>query len=168
MKPFHGLIALITISLLIVVVTLLWPENEDSEIQELNEHSYFGGIQMLTGETEVIDGFGEGEFVPGMGGYGRNYRDIRLFAGFSDDPDNRAYKKVSVIHTSNPAHHVFGIGIGDHVSKSEKILKNNHYYQQSNGIWSKDELFIDFKTRNLTIEEIRVWFIDKNLRDRLY
>jgi len=120
-------------------------------------------------ENEVIQLWGQGEYLNAFGGHGREYEDKKIRVGFADDKDNDLYKKVSSLEFSNSSFSIFSVKVGE--IKTDGIAKiltkgfkriGNNSDELVNGEYS-----ISIRGSN-KIEYIQIWFNDKDLNDRIY
>lgn len=159
---------IISITVLVVGVIFVFQLNHLT-IAQANKHLDMGSIKILTKEELIVTELGEGRYLEAMGGYGRAYSSLGVLLGFSDDSDSNAFHKVSSIETENKKHSLFGVSVGDEVSKLAKALERKGYNKdQSSNLYVKRELQITYDEGKGVIKKWRIWYIDKKVRDRSY
>jgi len=136
----------------------------------LNENIELGGIRFGMPEEEVIRLWGEGEYLYGMGGHGREYKEKRIRVSFPGDKDNDLYGKAAQVEFSNPEYSVFQARVGDAREEAAAKLMSAKRVKPSKtaeGVFELGEFVISLRGGE-RIEEIQIWFSDKDLRDRVY
>jgi hypothetical protein len=170
MKKRNFLLLLSSALILTALILSFWHfQNQGIRLKQINDHLDAGGIQLGMLESEVIRLWGPGEYLYGMGGHLRDYKDKNIRVGFSDDSDNDLYQKVSSLEISNSDFSIFSVKVGDDwKAGADKILsKGFKAVDNSNPIFVNGEYFISI-TGQEKIESIKIWFADKDLRDRVY
>lgn len=160
---------LILVLVVLVICILAFFQIDKLVIYQANKYLDVEDIKILTPEEQIIKRLGKGKFVEGMGGYGREYSEIGLFLGFSSDSDSDAFQKVATIETENPNHAFLGVYIGDKVTKFKEVLERYRYSTEPiSGIYIKREIHISFDQEDGVIKKIKIWFKDRDLKDRIY
>ncbi|MFA9556837.1 hypothetical protein ACERII_06020 [Evansella sp. AB-rgal1] len=138
-------------------------------IVQANSNLNVENMKLLKEEKLVLSELGEGRYLEGMGGYGREYSSLGVLLGFSDDSDSNAFHKVSSIETENENHSLFGVSVGDEVSKLSDVLKRKAYSKDLySNLYVKRELHISYDEESGVIKKLRIWYIDNKVMGRLY
>ena len=151
----------------IAIVYMLLQRAEHETYRNLNRNLSADGVELYMPEQRLVEWLGAGEYVEGMGGHGREYAALRLTVSFSGDPDNDFYGRVSQLEFSNPTYSVYGIRPGDPIGRSADLLEEKGYRLSTENIYRNGEYVIQLYGTE-RIESVRMWFDDKDLRDRSY
>lgn len=137
--------------------------------KHLNRNLKAAGVHFNQPEKEVIALLGEGEYMGGFGGHGRDYKERGIRVDFTDDPDGSMYKRVSDVTCYGADCTIYGIKKGDAIADAEAAVLNQNYskledqgYNYKNG-----EYFITLHG-DQQVESITVRFQDPALMDRNY
>lgn len=135
----------------------------------INTNLEVEGIKFGMSEDDVIRLWGPGDYIYGMGGHGREYKDKRIKVSFPEDSDNDFYREVSSLEFSNPNYSIFSIKVGlDRKIAGEKLRSYQFKpVDNSEGLYVNGEFFISIQGKD-NIEHILISFIDKDLRNRNY
>ncbi len=160
-----GIVVLMT-ALIMIIYGLL--QSENMKIGEINNNLYVGEIKLGMKESEVIERWGQGEYLEGFGSHGREYQGHGIRFSFADDHDNDLYGKVSSLEFSNPEYSVYAVKAGDSRERAvERILAAGFKKSSSPEILVHGEYSIILRGQEV-IEAIGVTFSDKDLKDRIY
>lgn len=167
-RRLFGIGAGVGLCFVLCIVWFAW-QSDRMTLGKLNDHLDAGGIQLGMPEAEVVMMWGEGEYIYGWGGHGRNYADKKIRVGFSDDPVNDLYEKVSDLIFTSVDYSIFGIKVGDDRHASRELLLAAGFKQDdySDDLLVNGEYGISLKG-NPRIMKIQITFIDKDLKDRNY
>ncbi|KRE56789.1 hypothetical protein [Paenibacillus sp. Soil750] len=153
-----------------IILSFLWYERSKIDIDTLNKNLLIKDIKFGMSEEEVIQQWGPGEYINGMGGHGRAYNEKKVRISFSNDADNDLNGKVGSLEFSNPDYSIFSIRIGmDRLDAINHIKSNTKFktVKYSEDIFVCGEFSIALRGKDL-IEEIQIWFKDKDMTDRNY
>ncbi len=142
---------------------------DSMRLERINEHLDAGGIRLGMAEEEVVRLWGQGEYVEGFGGHGRDYVDRHIRLSFPNDSDNDLYKRVAQLSFTNADYSLFGIKVGDHREDAIAKISAERFRlsEDSPNIFVNGEYSI-LLSGSPNLSEIMVWFADKDLRDRNY
>jgi len=172
MKYFFHKRLIIPVLICIVMITLLSYyfyqsiQNKES-LTRLNDSLIMDDIKLYLKEEQIINLLGEGEYIEGFGGHIRDYKNLEISIGFSEDSDNDFYGRVSLVEISNPIYSIYGIKIGDSKQESINKLKSKGYEQLVEDQYINSEYIISIHGEP-QVQMIQIWFSDKDLRDRNY
>lgn len=139
------------------------------QVAQINKSIDIAGIKLLMPLEEVIGRMNEkGEYIYGMGGFGYDYESEKIGVFFSNDSDGKAYNKVSLIETENQKHSVLGIRVGDALDKAYSILDESGFRQKEQNYYKNGDVYIYITPESNKVKAIRVGFIDRSLRGRVY
>ncbi|MBD3922185.1 hypothetical protein H8B09_25745 [Paenibacillus sp. PR3] len=138
--------------------------------KHLNRNLNAAGIQIYQPEDEVVALLGDGEYMPGMGGHGRDYKEHGIRVNIPDDPSSSMYNRVSDVECYGTDCSVYGIKNGDEIADAVAVLLDQKYtklvdhqgYTYENG-----EYFIILHG-DQKVDSIIVRFQDPALMDRNY
>lgn len=136
----------------------------------LNKNIDIGGIKLGMSENEVRQLWGEGEKLHGVfGGYGSEYKEKKTRVLFSGIADSDLYGQVAQLSISNPEFSVFQIQVGDDREEAvaKLISKGMKPVESERDLFEKGEFTIALRGPD-HIENIEIWFMDKDLKDRVY
>lgn len=160
----------LAVLLLVIVSIMLWLwQDKGIRLHDLNKHLDVDQIKLGMSESEVIHRWGEGEYRYGFGGHGRAYKEKSVRVVFPDDSDHDLYQMVSELEMSSSNHSLYAIKVGDAREVGIDIIVSEGFkpVRYSQDIYQNGEFFIMINGEQ-TIESIRVWFEDKDLKDRYY
>lgn len=124
-----------------------------------NRYIDVSGVKLLMTEEEVEKALSaEGEFVYGMGGYGKRFDDVKVFASISYS--GLFAKKVTMIDTENPLHSILGIRTDTHYDNALDILKRRGFKQTGTDIFARGNVHIQ-----LLGGKIRIYITDPAYKD---
>jgi hypothetical protein len=164
------LISLAVVIVLIVSFGLIFLSLRTTlALNYLNDHLDAGGLRMGMPEREVVKLIGNGIYMPGFGGYAREYPDLGVMVSFPTDSDNDLHECISHMQIENPKYSIFGIRVGDDKAEAVSIL-------QTKRVRPSDESPDTFKIGEFSIklsgqdkvDTILIWFDDRDIRDRHY
>lgn len=159
--------------LLIAVAAYAYPKlgsGQAETLERINSHMEAGGFYLNLAEETLIAQFGEGEYIEGFGGHVRAYAEPYLRVGIAGDRDNDFYGAVSWIEWTNPQYAIYGIHVGESSARAADLLVSQGYERMKD----VDEMFYENGEYLISlygspnVEQIRVGFEDKDLRDRNY
>jgi hypothetical protein len=155
--------------ILILILVFWYIQNKNISVNEMNKNLDVGEIELGMSESDVIQHWGQGEYLDGFGGHGREYKDREIRVGFPDDMDNDLYKKVSSLEFSNANFSIFSVKVGDDMDTGvERILSTGFKTADySEDTFVNGEYSITLIGQEM-IEAIRILFSDKDLKDRNY
>lgn len=163
---FGILISLLFISIIIFVIYRYYPLMQTAKA---NRSMDIAGIRLLMPLDEVLLKMGgEGEYIYGMGGFGHEFKNEKIKVFFSNDPESRAYNRVSSIEIENPEHHVFDMKPGDSKDKAVSTLNKLNFEEKESNYYEKGDLFIVLNFEKDTVKKIKIGFLDRLLKDRVY
>ncbi|GMK41320.1 hypothetical protein PCCS19_43760 [Paenibacillus sp. CCS19] len=135
----------------------------------LNRNLDAAGVQFYQREAEVVNLLGDGEYMPGFGGHGRDYKDKGIRVSFIDDPDGMMYGRVSSIDYYGADCSIYGIKQGDAITEAETVLlKQNYKKLENQGFVYKNGEYWIMLQGNQQVNAISVDFRDERLMDRNY
>lgn len=163
--------SLISLGAILFLVIIIWSlQNQQSiSLTEINKELDIEDIKLGMPESEVIRLWGEGEYLPGMGGHGRAYKDKGIVVSFPDDKDNDLYKNVSSLEISNSNCSLFSVKVGGDrkAGVNEIVSKGFKPVEYAQDIFVNGEFSIMMNGQD-KIESMNLWFEDRDLRDRVY
>lgn len=157
---------MIGIVIILSLTTIMTYKVERFTLDDLNDQLDVEQIKLGMTEDEVIRLWGDGEYWPGFGGHARDYKDKMATLGFAGDRDNDLYGRVSTLTIKNSNFSVYNIHIGDPRDEANKKLLKNSFIQ-TNHYFERGEFMISLSGEE-SVSMIQVWFLDKDLRDRVY
>jgi hypothetical protein len=161
------LLPLLLVLLILLVIGFIAGGVGRTQVEDINQHLDIDGVKLGMREAEVVRLWGEGEYVNGFGGHGREYKDRQISLGFAGDSDNDLYGAVSTIELRNPSSSIYGVKIGDPMEEADAQVKLHGFKLSDNGLYVKDEFTIAIRGSH-TVELLQVWFNDRDLKDRVY
>ncbi|MFS0727671.1 hypothetical protein [Paenibacillus sp. 1P07SE] len=172
-SPVALLLGAIILSLLFILLVMHFKDNTSQQntisLVLLNDNLEVEDIQFSMLEEEVIQRWGEGEYIHGFGGHGREYLEKGIRVSFPGDPDNDLFGTVGSLEFSNAAYSIFTIRVGDSTESGYEKLKSHGFVitDYSEDTYSSGEFTIALRGDG-QIENIQIWFEDKDLKDRNY
>jgi hypothetical protein len=157
-------------SLFIAMLYLVLSRVEYQETyKHLNLNLDASGIQLNLPEEEAIALLGEGEYVSGLGGHARDYKDLDIRIGIPGDRDNDMYGRVGEITCYSSNCSLYGIKPGDAVADAKSILREQKYTELgSEGLIFENGEYVIMLQGDEQVKAITVYFRDKDLRNRVY
>jgi hypothetical protein len=165
-RLFVYILSIAAFMIIAILLFIIYNNNTTANVSDINKHMNIDQIKLGMTEEEAIRLWGVGEFQEGFGGHRREYKDRMTVLGFAGDQDNDLFNKVSSIDSNNPEYSLFDIRIGDSVLEGSEILKK-HGFNIDRDIFVKDEFTVSIRGGN-EINQIQIWFNDKDLKDRQY
>ena len=139
------------------------------QVSKINKSVAIAGIKLLMPVEEVTTKMnGEGEYIYGMGGFGREYEQEKIRVFFSNDSDGQTYNKVCFIETENPNHSVLDIQVGDSLAKASSLLNKAGFKQEEQSYYRNGNIYVTLISANNMVKKIRVGYIVRSLSGRVY
>lgn len=139
------------------------------QVLVINQSVDTAGIKLLMPLGEVTRKMnGEGQYIPGMGGFGYRYDSEKIEVFFSGVPDGRAYNKACFIETENPDHSVLGVRPGDSLDDAVSMLDKSGFKKIEQNYYENGDVYIYLNPENTAVKKIRIGFIDRSLSGRVY
>ncbi|NLT94794.1 MAG: hypothetical protein GXW85_04550 [Clostridia bacterium] len=155
--------------LLLLSVFFLYHYYPYYQISKINKSIDVASIMLLMPLEEVTVNMGEeGEYIYGMGGFGYEYEHEKMRIFFSNDSDGLSYKKVCFIETENSKHSVLDIHPGDTLAKTFSVLEKSGFKQERQYYFKSGDIYINLTPENGKVKKIRIGFVDRSLKGRVY
>ncbi|PWV94528.1 hypothetical protein DFQ01_13093 [Paenibacillus cellulosilyticus] len=157
-------------SLFIALLYLVISRVEHHETyKHLNQHLDAAGVRFHQTEDEVVAKLGEGEYMEGFGGHGRDYKDYGIRISIPTDKNSLMFGRVDAVECYGSDCSLYGIKKGDAIKKAEAAFLDQNYSETfDQGYSFENGEYVILLQGYEQVESFTVFFRDEDLRNRDY